>query len=575
MGAFKFGDQNLSAPPFSKNLSSLDFYLAFYTIRIKLTYFRRNAEMLNRKSLTFVFILTLIASITLNAAENAAPKRSAQDAPRRFGKSTVTRFEQMFQSGNFDFTPQGHMEYTVLHYAAFLDDLDRVKLLIEKGADVNAKNILHTTPLFFAADNDNLEMVKLLVENGADVNIRNYDDGNPALFIAALKGNWEMFQYLVENGADILIENGDGCSALHAAAEGGNLDIVKWLIKKGLDVKEQCDYDRSCLYHAAKSGNIEMIKWFIDKGLDIKTKDFGERTVLHCAAEGGSVEAVQWLVEQGLDINDVILLLNRPTRLIGGNFLIDSDNNEFDLLSIAARAGNLKLVQWLVEQGMDPVGNNNVLRAAVKGGHIEIVEWLVNQGAKVNRDKNLLFYATLNGNLKLVQYLVKQGADIKKSEDVLQGAAYSGNMELIQWLIEHGADDNSNENSSILAYAIDSHDVNVLRFFVEDKKINVNTSISSARYYSPLEYAVNTNDFEMVKYLVEHGASINPRHGFSVVPFWFSLYMDDGDPEIIQYLFERDYVFITLCGFLSLIVILITSYIIYRNIRSKKPVETE
>ena len=79
----------------------------------------------------------------------------------------------------------------------------------------------------------------------------------------------------------------------------------------------------------------------------------------------------------------------------------------------------------------------------------------------------------------------------------------------------------------------------------------------------------------MVKYLVEHGASINPRHGFSVVPFWFSLYMDDGDPEIIQYLFERDYVFITLCGFLSLIVILITSYIIYRNIRSKKPVETE
>ncbi|MBQ6617169.1 MAG: ankyrin repeat domain-containing protein [Thermoguttaceae bacterium] len=531
--------------------------------------------MLNGKSLTFVFILTLIASITLNAAENAEPKRSAQDAQRRFGKSTVTRFEQMFQSGDFDFTPQGHMEYTVLHYAAFLDDLDRVKLLIEKGADVNAKNRLNTTPLFFAANNDNLEMVKLLVENGADVNNRDYDDGNPALFVAALKGNWEMFQYLVENGADILIENGDGCSALHAAAEGGNFEIVKWLIKKGLDVKVQCYYDRSCLHHAAKSGNIEMIKWFIDKGLDIKAKDFGKRTVLHYAAEGGHLEMVQWLVEQGLDINDVIMLLNRRTRLIGGNILIDSDNNEFDLLSIAARAGNLELVQWLVEQGMDAVTTDNEIRAAVKSGNIELVEWLVNQGANINREKNLLFYATLNGNLKLVQYLVNQGVDIKKSENVLQGAAYSGNMELIQWLIEHGADDNSNENSSILAYAIDSHDVNVLRFFVEDKKINVNTSISSARYYSPLEYAVNTYDFEMVKYLVEHGADVNPYRWTCIIPYWYYLSQRGDDPEIVKYFRERDNTLMIWGGILSLIVISVTSYIIYRNLRPKKLVEEE
>ena len=129
--------------------------------------------MINIKSLTFVFILTLIASITLNAAEKTPPKKSVQDAERRFGKSAVNRFEQMFQSGQFDFTPQGNKDVTVLHYAAYMDNLDRVKLLIEKGADVNMGRVkllvdkggdFMDTPLIIAAKNNNLEMVKFLVE---------------------------------------------------------------------------------------------------------------------------------------------------------------------------------------------------------------------------------------------------------------------------------------------------------------------------------------------------------------------------------------------------------------------------
>ncbi len=531
--------------------------------------------MLNGKSLTFVFILTLIASITLYAAENASSKKSVDDAQQRFGKPAVNRFEQMIQSGNFDLTPQGYNEFTVLHYAVFMDDLDLAKQLVEKGADVSAKNRHNIEPLFFAADNDNLEMVKLLVENGVDVNNRDYNGGNPALFVAALKGNWEIFQYLVENGANIFTRNSHGCSTIHVAAEGGNLEIVKWLIENGLDVNTKVACECTCLHHAAKSGNIELIKWFIDKGLDINAKDIEERTVLHYAAEGGSVEAVQWLVKQGLDINAVITNANRRTRYIGGNLHIDLDNDGVDLLSIAALTGNLKLVQWLVEQGMDAVVDNDILRPAIKSGNIELVEWLVEQGANINQNKNLLFYAALNGNLKLVQYLVKQGADIRKSNNVLQGAACSGNMELIQWLIEQGADDNSNEDSSILAYAIDSHDVNVLRFFVEEKKINVNSSISSSYYRSPLEHAVNTDDFDMVKYLVEHGADANPNRWSRIIPYWYYLHQQGHNPETVKYLREHDNTLIIWSGVLSLIVILITSYIIYRNLRSKKPVETE
>ena len=55
--------------------------------------------MINGKSLTFAFILTLIAFIPLNAAENSVHERSVVDAERAFGKLIVSSFEQMFQTG--------------------------------------------------------------------------------------------------------------------------------------------------------------------------------------------------------------------------------------------------------------------------------------------------------------------------------------------------------------------------------------------------------------------------------------------------------------------------------------------
>jgi ankyrin repeat protein len=63
-------------------------------------------------------------------------------------------------------------EYTSLHDAVLYGNLADVKYLVEKGADVNAKNEDSTTPLFSAAGSGDLEVVKYLVEKGADVNAK-------------------------------------------------------------------------------------------------------------------------------------------------------------------------------------------------------------------------------------------------------------------------------------------------------------------------------------------------------------------------------------------------------------------
>jgi ankyrin repeat protein len=58
-----------------------------------------------------------------------------------------------------------------------------VKLLLAKGADIEAKDILHLTPLMWASKNGQAEMVKLLLNCGARRNIRN-SSGQTALDLA-------------------------------------------------------------------------------------------------------------------------------------------------------------------------------------------------------------------------------------------------------------------------------------------------------------------------------------------------------------------------------------------------------
>ncbi|MGV8122782.1 MAG: ankyrin repeat domain-containing protein [Candidatus Xenobiia bacterium LiM19] len=102
-------------------------------------------------------------------------------------------------------------------------------LLISKGADVNAKDIIGSTPLFYAA---NGEIAKLLIANGAKVNTRNILGQTP-LHMVDNKGAAEVF---IKKGADVNLPDKYGRMPLHHAADLGYGDIAEILIKNGANV---------------------------------------------------------------------------------------------------------------------------------------------------------------------------------------------------------------------------------------------------------------------------------------------------------------------------------------------------
>jgi uncharacterized protein len=84
--------------------------------------------------------------------------------------------------------------------AAKQGDLERVRELLDKGADVNARNINDMTVLISAARGGNLEIVKLLLEKGSDINAR-ASNGFTAMKQASKEGHTQIVELLKAHGA--------------------------------------------------------------------------------------------------------------------------------------------------------------------------------------------------------------------------------------------------------------------------------------------------------------------------------------------------------------------------------------
>jgi serine protease inhibitor len=104
-------------------------------------------------------------------------------------------------------------------------NIQRVRSLITKGADVNVKNNVYCTPLHYAAEYGHLIVAELLIANGADVNAKTINDVTP-LHMAARRGYYNVVDLLIEKGADIDTTTKKGQTPLDYATDAGYADVV-------------------------------------------------------------------------------------------------------------------------------------------------------------------------------------------------------------------------------------------------------------------------------------------------------------------------------------------------------------
>jgi ankyrin repeat protein len=190
--------------------------------------------------------------------------------------------------------------------------------LLDHGADPNLANKGGWVPLYLATDNrniesgdypvrkgdmDHLDFIKLLLDKGAKVNARVKDstetrtvftnqwldeNGATAFLRASQSGDLALMKLLLAHGADPKIATVLGVTALQVAAGIGwvegityewsqkdTLEAVRMLLDLGLDPNAQADTGRVALHGAAHKGRPDVVQLLVDHGAKLDVRDYG------------------------------------------------------------------------------------------------------------------------------------------------------------------------------------------------------------------------------------------------------------------------------------------------------------
>jgi cytohesin len=166
-------------------------------------------------------------------------------------------------------------------------DIEVIELLIDAGADINAKCYSEKadgwTPVYFACLHENTRAVELLLAKGAKINPIS-DLGNTPIHYAT---NAEIAQVLIDNGANIYFRNKEGFSPLHNAVKEARSDVAKLLIANRAYVTVKNNQGTSLLHEAAITKQKEMIELLIAEGVNINAKDKAGMTPAQLAEKAG------------------------------------------------------------------------------------------------------------------------------------------------------------------------------------------------------------------------------------------------------------------------------------------------
>ena len=355
-------------------------------------------------------------------------------------------------SGGADENARSENKSSPLHEAAKRGNLKTAQLLIGHGADVNILDGQRDTPLHKALrprsprrgrltaqepreehqEDSMFDIVELFVKGGADVNVRNIHHSSP-LYEAVEIGSLDAVRSLLSHGAIVNTLGRKGDSPLHQAVQLQKLDIVELLLKSGADVNIRNMYSSTPLHETVHCGNLDIMQLLINHGAEVNFPDYQGDSPLRKALRSQKPDIVELLLKGGANVNSRNIY-NSP------------------LLHEAVESGNTNIVQLLLAHGadvnaLDSFGDSS-LHKALRSQNNDFEEFLVNSATNANTSHNQYpmppLHASQQGIYAMAQLLLGHGANVnargRGHKTPLHLASLGGSLDVSRLLIERGAD---------------------------------------------------------------------------------------------------------------------------------------
>jgi len=430
---------------------------------------------------------------------------------------------------------QGHpYPPTPLHEAAFIGDINTVKLYLNSPSEINKLGSETSrspdTPLSLASSAGHKEIAELLIEHGADLNLCS------PINCASACGHIDIVKLLLEKGAKF------DKSTVESAIESGNVEIIKLLIEHGFDIKNVPAGERSVLHYASLRGRFEVVKFLVKSGADINLKDskgmtasdlasaFGYKDIVEFLAKSGAAETIFSAITNG-DVNKVSELITDK------DIINQKDFHRQTPLYYSVMYDSYDIAQLLIFKGADVNMRDSTgqspLHLAAQKNRPKIAKLLIDNGAKIdmkdNYPKTPLLYAAEENNLEVSKVLIENGCDVNAEDDIgCTSLHYTRDANIAKLLIEKGADVNKKDNDGItpLCYAVFGQEPQMVDLLVRsgsDVNIKVKTGVGEGVGTCLLiaVYGYNNHPIEykkIIEALLQNGADPNIKDNFGQTP---------------------------------------------------------
>ena len=454
-------------------------------------------------------------------------------------------------------------EPVIIQASAEGADLGTLQLLVDAGADVNAKDKLGWTAVMkasFAGHTKTLDALSKFKNPTADVNAKNCSE-ETAVMLAAQKGHYDTMEKLVELKAEINVIDAKKSTALMKAAQSGHKKIVEFLLLQNnklievfdevnmspvmmaaqgghtelvellQNLAEACDppysinladtTGKTALFHASMGGHTDTIKVIVDRKADIHARDSIGMTPIMVAASNGKAAAVMLLHDLHCAQLDASTPNHAQDEILQP--LRDVDNQGLTAVVHAASHSKTDCVMELVRIKADLTFGLHSLckiigKAAQKDSEmIRAVMVLVDCQADINTPSALTGKTPLemSCNMSVREILQSKGAD--RWTEILT-AAEQGDKNRVEHLKTKISDENIRSESALQIAAQYGH-TNVVKFLI-DNQAEINKADKSGK--TALHASAISGNAGSIRALILAKAEVNLKDSMKKSPLAYA-----------------------------------------------------
>jgi ankyrin repeat protein len=337
---------------------------------------------------------------------------------------------------------------TPLYLAVLQRRHEAIAVLLDKGANQSIKNLLGNMPIHLAAAQGDCKAIELLLSQDKTVIDAQDNRGYTPIHLAALYKQESAFNLLVNNNANLSIPDKNECPVLYtlisAYKDDTNTEIIGQLVKAKPELLAYKTPEEATLLHlSAKLGHIQVGNTLLKLHRDLQnTIDKDGKTFLDYAVYYNQKPFIESFIhKEGLSLEEPDLL----------------NEDGLNKLHIAAFAGNVEMIHFLVKQGIDIAQKDKqsktVLHHACSSGALEAVKAVIKYLKNLHLVSILdeqdssgntgLHVACEKGDYGIVKYLLEQDAKVNipnlLARTPLHMAAIVGSKDMVDILLRYNA----------------------------------------------------------------------------------------------------------------------------------------